>query len=73
MTKSKGWGTIWPTVWQVICRISLPHIPVFRHDYFDKKVAVMTGAASGIGKAVACELAERGTKLALTAWNDAEL
>jgi NAD(P)-dependent dehydrogenase (short-subunit alcohol dehydrogenase family) len=33
---------------------------------FDGKVAVVTGAASGIGRALALELAQRGAQLAIS-------
>lgn len=42
-------------------------------DRFAGKVAVVTGAASGIGKAVALELAKRGARLALADWDEAGL
>jgi NAD(P)-dependent dehydrogenase (short-subunit alcohol dehydrogenase family) len=37
------------------------------------KVVVITGAGSGIGRALAIEAAERGASLALTDWNEAGL
>ena len=37
------------------------------------QVAVVTGAASGIGRALAVDLAARGVELALADWNDAGL
>jgi len=33
---------------------------------FLEKVAVVTGAGSGIGRALSCELARRGAKLAIS-------
>ncbi len=40
---------------------------------FDNKVAAITGAASGMGRTLALELARRGCHLALSDVNDAEL
>ena len=40
---------------------------------FQGKVAAITGAASGIGRAVARELDRRGTRLALADWDEAGL
>ena len=37
------------------------------------KVAVITGAGSGIGRSLAIALAKEGTKLALNDWNDQAL
>lgn len=42
-----------------------------KQDYFSGKIVAVTGAASGIGRAVAVELHRRGAKLALADW-DAE-
>lgn len=39
-------------------------------DYFSGKVAAVTGAASGIGRAVALELGRRGARLALADWDE---
>lgn len=39
----------------------------------DSKVAVVTGAASGIGRAIACSLAQRGCNLALADLNESGL
>ncbi len=40
-------------------------------NYFQDKVALVTGAASGIGKATAIEFARRGTRVALADVNEA--
>lgn len=43
------------------------------HPYFDQKVFWITGASSGIGKAVALEAARMGSKLILSARNEEAL
>ncbi len=44
-----------------------------QHDYFSGRVVAVTGAASGIGRAVAVELDRRGARLALADWDEAGL
>lgn len=45
------------------------HIPDYAHE-FDGKAALVTGAASGIGRAVAARLAEGGAAVALADFNE---
>lgn len=40
---------------------------------FKNKVAVITGAGAGMGRALAIQLAERGTKVAINDWNEQTL
>jgi len=43
------------------------------NKFFKNKVAIVTGASSGIGKAIALELAHRGTKVVLAARREDKL
>jgi NAD(P)-dependent dehydrogenase (short-subunit alcohol dehydrogenase family) len=41
---------------------------LFMEKIFDKKVALVTGASFGIGKATALEFAKRGAQVVLVDW-----
>ena len=49
------------------------HETVFRPDLFKGRVVVVTGAGSGLGKAIACLFARLGADLAINGRNEQRL